>query len=253
VTKLNCPATVVIVAYHMRELFHQMHPEFGRTARWLEDTLSECLRSLDPARTLDRCYLKPNAPERRRIDLRFMGESFGPGTKSFGVWCNGWDQPTVVWRDVAVRECLVFGKVGFAMTAMHARKGFRPLTKQILIENIMQSAARCAMVEGQLMLKDRYRWQLTVHDEIMLILRALGLDVCQARDALLEVFGVGGRLAQRWEWAAIINPDEINVSKSLYEVDVGKLLPEIDGKPQPSSAWWQQLAEGNSTLLENLP
>lgn len=254
VTDLRCPETVVIVAYHMHRLFHEAHPEFGRTARWLEATIAACLRSLDPVATLDDCYQQPNAPQRHLIDLRFMGDAFGPGTKSFGVHCNGWPHPTVIWRDVGVRECLIYGKVGMAVTAMHARKGFRPLTKQIVLENVMQSAARCAMVEGQLMLEEEWPYQLTVHDELMLAHEQTPERTLAAREAILSVFGPRtGKLCERWSWAAIANPDEINVSKSLYEVDVGKLLPEVNGKSQPSSAWWQQLGEGNASLLESLP
>jgi hypothetical protein len=99
---------------------------------------------------------------------------------------------------------------------MHSSKGYRPLTKNVIIENVTQSAARNALCAGQLQLRDEgYHYQLSVHDEVLLVVPRRAEDVRRAREALLRVFGPGNSLG--YEWAVVIDPSEINVSQSLYE------------------------------------
>ena len=235
ITKLRCPAEFGIVAHYMRELFHEMHPEFGRLARWLEHTVARVSAAVDPERALADEYQHPAAPRRDLVDVLWLGDRYGNGTRSIAVRCGAWQHPTVVWRDLAMRQCLVFGQPGVALTAMHARKGYRPLTRNILIENVIQSAARNALCEGQLALRPEFPYQLTVHDELMLVVRQDVSEVRRARSELLRVLGPGNQLG--WGWAVVINPKEINVSKSLYEVN-------------QSAEWWATLDEDK---LKELP
>lgn len=238
VTQLRCPQEFGIVAHSMRERFHELHPEFARTARWIEQAVARLCNALDPDEALEQLYDLHNAPPRELIDLRWEGDHYGPGTKSVSVRCGRWPHPTVVWRDLAMRECLVFGKPGVALTAMHQRFGFRPLTKNIYIENIIQSASRNALCAAKLELEETYPWQLSVHDELMLIVPRDAGCVLQAKADMLRVLGPGNQLG--YNWAVLVNPKEINVSQSLYEVELG-------------DEWWQQLSAGKTSLLESLP
>jgi hypothetical protein len=131
-------------------------------------------------------------------------------------------------------------------------KGYRAFKPTLAIENVVQSAARNGTCAGKLLLEDRYPYIMSVHDEVMLIVPNTPDEVLGARNALIDVFGPG-RLPG-WDWSVVLDPSDINVSSSLYEVGVGNLLPPTpDGKPRPSSEWWEQLAAGNHSLLENLP
>jgi hypothetical protein len=235
-TRTRAPIAVAIVAYHMRELFLRMHPEIERTTRWLENTVGKAYGALDPVAAVERAYELPQAPDRNLIDLRWAGGEFGPGTKNIRVRCGHWDMPTVTWRDLCMRET----EYGMRLCAMHQTKGYRPLTPNIIIENIVQSAARNALCQAQLELRKRgYPYQLSVHDELMLIVPKTPEAVLQARRDILEVMGPGNKLG--WSWAFVVNPGEINVSRTLWEQDMDKLHPD----------WWATLPS-KPELLENL-
>lgn len=237
VTKTRAPLAVAIVAYHMRELFHRMHPEFERLARWLESVVATSYSSMDPDAAIERAYRMPQAPDRRLLDITF-DRSFGPGVKTLRVRCGPWHQPTVTWRDLQMRET----DYGVQLCCLHQTKGWRPLTKNVAIENITQAAARNAMCEAQLRLRERgYPYQLTVHDELMLIVPRTRDAVLKARADLLDVLGPGNALG--WAWTTLVNPEEINVSGTLYEQDMNKIAPN----------WWARLADGEAALLETLP
>lgn len=237
VTKTRSPLPVAIVAHHMIELFHRMHPEFARFARWMEQTVASCYASLDGAAAIERAYQQPQAPDRNLVDVQWAGGLYGPGTKNIRVVCGRWHQPTVTWRDLQMRET----EYGVQLCALHQTKGYRPITKNVLIENVVQSAARNAMCEAQIQLRAMgYPYQLTVHDELMLIVPQEPAVVLGARDALLKVLGPGNALG--WDWSILVNPAEINVSKTLYETDMDKIEP----------GWWAKLAAGENRMLEML-
>lgn len=255
-TRLKCPDEFVCAAHYIRERFHEIHPEFGRTARWIMSLLGDVVRSLAPEKAIDRCYEQPNAPPRAQLDIRFASDKYGRGTKNVEIYLCGWPQPTVVWRDLAMRECIQFGKLGVAITAMHATKGYRPITPNIAIEGPSQSAARIGVVKAHLALRERYPYQYSVHDELMLITEQNPAAVRAAYDALVEVVGPGNKLG--FGWAVLVDPSEITVTKSLYEVPVETLLEPIGidtkGKamyPKPAVFWDRVRTEPQ--LLERLP
>jgi hypothetical protein len=237
VTKTRAPLAVAIVAHHMRELFHRMHPEFERAARWLETTVNRAYSALDPVEAIDRAYAQPNAMDRRLVDLQWAGGLYGPGTKNLRIRCGQWYQPTVTWRDMRMMET----EYGVQLCALHQTKGHRVLTKNVMIENVVQSAARNALCEAAIKLRNMgFPYQLSVHDELMLIVPQNQNAVLEAREALLKVLGPGNDLG--WGWSILINPDEINCSKTLFEVDMEKI----------AKGWWKNLPT-DPTMLEMLP
>jgi hypothetical protein len=121
---------------------------------------------------------------------------------------------------------------------------FMVLTQQgpVIAHNCIQSASRNAMCAAQLRLRDLgYPYQLTVHDELMLIVPRNREAVLGAREALLNVLGPGNTLG--WDWSILVNPDEINCSQTLYEVDMEKV----------AKGWWKNLAAGDESMLDLLP
>jgi len=247
-TKLRCPEEFATVAWFMREGFHEVHPEFGRTARWLQEVVARLNRALDPEKALEQEYEKPNAPPRALLSVEWLADKFGNGTKSIGVRLFGWPQPTVIWRDIGMREALVFGKPAIAMTAMHAKKGYRPLTTNITIENVGQGGGRNGLVAAHTKLQPEFPYQFGVHDELQLIVPRNAKDVSYAHKRLVETVGVGNDLG--FGWSVVIDPSEISVTQSMYEVPVESLLPS--DAPQTSSEFWRRLSLGDESLLVNL-
>jgi hypothetical protein len=80
--------------------------------------------------------------------------------------------------------------------------------------------------------------------------------VLKARADFLDVLGPGK--LPGWEWSVLVNPDEITVTRTMWEVEPGQLLPPIgekNGKPvyPKNQVWWDRLQAGEESLLENLP
>jgi hypothetical protein len=110
----------------------------------------------------------------------------------------------------------------------------------MLIENVVQSAARNATVQAKESLATHgYRHILSVHDELLLAVPRTVDAVLGARNDLLRVMGPGGELADAWKWSVVINPDEISVSRTLYE-------------DQQKPEWWEALRL-HPEYLEALP
>lgn len=135
-TKLRAPWQVAAVAAKTHEAFHRVHPEFGATARWMELAISTLIRSANHARSLDQLYDLPQAPKRELLDIQWVGDKFGPSTMSIEVQVGGWECPTVTWRDLCMKED-GFGR--YCLHAVHQTKGYRPLTKNLLLENCFTS------------------------------------------------------------------------------------------------------------------
>lgn len=235
-TKLSAPDAVCTVAFHTREMFHKIHPEFRRTTIWLETTvhqLAACVTRESAERRLELAYRMPAAPVRRMLQLHWDNTFEGVTVR---VTCGPHWQPTVTWRDLAVRQ---LPNGGCGLTYMAGNKGYRLLTKNVIIENVVQAAARNATVQAKLELAKSfdYRHILSVHDEILLAVPRTAWDTTRARELLTQVMGPNGWLSRDWGWAVIIDPNEINVSQSLYETS-------------QSCEWWQSLPNHPEQLLE---
>jgi len=234
ISKLRCPGAVASVAYYTREKFHQVHPEFGRAARAIEQTGVRAMSlGFDPQqaqRALDQLKLH---------GVRLLDDRTLQG-QTIRAICGYWPTPTVAWRDLMIRQT----PTGTGPTFVRA--GSKPVAKfsiNIGIENLIQSAARNALCLGLLELDRRgYPYVLHVHDEIMIVTERTCQAVTAARQTLLDVFGPGGWLSQQgWEWAVLINPKETTLSQSLWDDEA------------LAQTLWPRIAAGDATALENLP
>lgn len=220
---------VLTVAQKTYDLFHAVHPEFRRFADWLEWAVQTLLRN--PQADV---YRRRTAPDPDRVWIEVDDTLTG---RSLRVRCGPWYQPTLVWRDVGVRAdrygevCLCSVKAG--------NRGYQKMSPNILIENVVQSAGRNAIADGMLALCDRHRYILNVHDEVLLAVPFTCPDVLRAMLDLVRVYGPGGVVSKKWGWTCLINPDEVNVSRSLWEDDVRGIAPDF----------WSRIAAGDSGLL----
>lgn len=242
-TELGCPQVVVTVAHHMRQRFHEVHPEYKAFAEWLVTAVEVISRAIPGTydRVCDWLYTQHGAPNRELVDVVPAPDLYGPGTISVRVRCGPWYTETVTWRDLDVRP---LANGGMALTFVQS--GSKPpkvVSPNLLIENVVQSAARNATCMAKLMLEQRgWPYLLSVHDEILVACPRDPDMVLKAKQDLMDVLGPGGELAQHWGWAAVIDETEINVSESLYEVDMDKIV----------EGWWNKLPS-HPELLENLP
>jgi hypothetical protein len=230
--KLGAPWEVATVAFHSRRLFHEIHPEFHRTAAWVMDALKAVASALDPAGAIEQAYLLPSAPDRSRINLVY-DPTLGPG-RTVRVCCGGWT-PTVTWRDIGVHDT----KFGPCFSCLASGdKGYRALSPSVVIENITQSAARNALVKGKLRLRSMgYDYIMSVHDEAKIWTPRNCSAVLDAADAMMKVYGPGNDLG--WGWAVCMNPKEITVTESLWEKELG-------------DDFWTALCNGDDSVLANL-
>lgn len=235
IAKLRCPPAVAAVAYYTREKFHQVHPEFGRCSRWIEQTVQRAMgMAYDPVQA--QAILSAPGPMQ---DVVFTDDRTLQG-QTIRAQCGPWVAPTVAWRDLLVRTT----PLGTGPTFVRA--GSKPVAKFTInmgIENVIQSAARNALCTGLLLLDKMlgFPYVLHVHDEVMIVCPKTPAAILAARNALKLVFGPGGLLSGRWQWAVLIDPREINVSQSLWE---DASLPD---------KLWPQLEAGDATLLASLP
>lgn len=233
----SAPDAVMAVAFAMHEAFHRVHPEYKATANWLLEAVEMCNRLANPDRYLKNLYSYPGAPPQERLDLQFAPDLFGPGTKNVRVRCGLWDQPTVTWRDLAIRKDK-YDNMSLTMV-QEGNKPPKGMTGRLVIENVTQSASRNGMCAGKLKLKDRgWPYIMSVHDEIKIACRTDPEEVCRARQDLIDVYGPGNALG--YGWAVSIDPTEVSVSSSMYE----------DGQDME---WWEEVKNGNKQLLTQLP
>ncbi len=232
-TKYAIPDPIAVVAYHTRQLFHQIHPEFGRLGQWFDELIVDVCRSTNPERAIEAAYRRASAPNRRKIDVILDPELDRPTLR---LVLGGWPAPTVAWRDIGIHaDC------DGVSTVQAGNKGYRTIHKSIEIENAVQSAARNALVMAQCALEDRgYEDIFSVHDEVLLIVPKTREAVLKARQDLIDVMGPGNNLG--WGWSFVALPHEITCSASMFEDE--KLTGD---------AWWADLARGNGDLLASLP
>lgn len=246
IRKLGCDQHVVIAAYHTRLAFHTLHPEFGQVSRWLMQACEEASRGASQA-AVDGMYLLPGAPSREYIQLEVTHDFEGV---SLRVWspATGWGGPAVTWRDLAVRDVPLRG---VCLSLMSGAKGYRAMSPSIAIENVVQAVSRIRTVQAKLALADEYPYLFDVHDELLPVVESTPEAVIRARQRLLDVLGPHTR--DPWGWAVAINPNEINVSRSWYEVAVEKLIPAGMAGDKPTNADWWRLLPDHPEFLENLP
>lgn len=236
-SKTHAADALARVAQGTQAAFHAVHPEFMAFANWLERAVNDASRAMDPPGALALAYRSAGSPRPDRCQL--IWENTPDLERSVRAQCGVWPSPTVTWRDIGVRPVGFDG--GMAMSSRQAgSKGFRVLTRQILVENVTQATARNALVQGKRMLhKLGWEYLLSVHDELLIACPLDRDEILRARSNLLDVFGPGNSLG--YGPAVIINPEEINVSRSLYETELG-----MD--------WWKELltAGDPSKLLNEL-
>jgi hypothetical protein len=134
---------------------------------------------------------------------------------------------------------------GPSLSYIAGKKGYRSLHPSLCIENLVQSGAgrRTCMAEEQL--APQYPYLMSIHDELMPVVPRTVEDVLQARQDLIDVVGPTTVHADGFPaWAVAVNPKEINVSSSFYEVDVNTLDPRYPD-------WWAALPD-HPELLESL-
>lgn len=235
-TKLGAPWQVAAVAFHTRERFHALHPEFGRLARWLERSVNRIAAALDPVRACAQAMAEAHASPSLVLGVDDVLQG-----RSIQVTCGPqWPSPTVTWRDVAVRQ------TKFGPGLSFVRAGNRPpakLSANLLVENVTQSAARNALCTGLLELDRRgFPYILHVHDEVLLVVPRTRAEVLRAKAELLAVFGPGGYVAQRgWDWSVIIKPGDVTMSRTLWESE------------EWAARAWPRLESGDETVFGELP
>jgi hypothetical protein len=266
---LGCSETVAIAAYWIHHYFNKTHPEFRMTAEWLVssvETIASIPKGLTAATSgqafaaaaakLDLLYRSPRAPRREMINLQVEDD---PLSRYFNVRvCCGPDWPaTVCWREPHVRASgFTGGGADSARQQLNIMKsaGYpKPFTPQLAIENVTQAAARNAMCMGVAALdKMGYPDCIHIHDEVLLIVPQTRESVLAARDALLKALGPGHGLPQKW--AILIKPDEVTVTRSLWEDEDDVAAPYVDneGKPHGNNRWWK-IEQNTPDMWDDLP
>ena len=241
-SKLGVDPAVLVAAYHTRRLFHEIHPEMKQLADWLVMVATRISQGCDQA-DVDALYEHPAAPLPDMVRV-VIHPVFEPHTMA--IYVGDWPHPAVVWRDLGVRD--LPGR-GPSLSWMNGMRGYRGLYASIAIENLVQAASAIRTKMAELQLEELgWPYLFSVHDEIMPVCPKNPEDCLRARADLLTVLGPNRADTSAWRWAVVINPAEINVSKSFYEIDVGKL----DKRFPSNAAWWGALAD-HPELLDVLP
>jgi hypothetical protein len=247
-TQLGLSQGLVAVGWHTHRIFHEVHPEFLAFAKWVLRAIKAIVGAPASYREWvceEKIWQFRNAPDRQWFDMHLDPELEGV---SLAVTVGRWSR-TVVWRDLGVRDT----PYGYNMTCLQAgNKGYRALTKNLVIENPCQSLGRNAVAACKLALEARgHQYIGDVHDEILTVVPRTREHVLRAHQDLMETGGPGNSLG--YGWAFQLDANEVLCSESWYSDDMGKLLPEIaPGKHPHNTEWWERLRDGDDSLLETL-
>lgn len=225
VRSIGAPEEIGVVAGNVHKLFHALHPEFRRFATWLELVCTKVSASPNPEAAIEWAYTLPSAPDRAKINLHYEPALEG---RSIRVQVGHWG-PTMIWRDIAPRST----PYGFRLTSQAGRsKGFRALSPNILVQNVVQSCARNAMTRLMLELEADCPYQLCVHDELKLLVPRDEASIRKAKADLMRLAGPGNALG--YGNAFLLDPNEVTVSNSWYDGGVdwpafwaSPLTPEV--------------------------
>ena len=233
IKELGCHEVFGLVGEHIHELFHQRHPEFARFGRWMEQAVSRLSYAHDPEAVLHELYQAPGAPAsdllRLWVDRTLGGSSVRASVSDYPA--------SVCWRDIAVRD----SARGLCLTSvLGGHKRPRPITPNILIENVVQFWARVALVKGQAKLETLgHHLQLSIHDEAKILCPATPEAILKARADLLHVFGPGNNLG--FGWAIMVDPATVTVSRSLW-----------DDESWCQKVFWPKLESGDDRVIGEL-
>lgn len=238
-TELGLDDAVIAVAHYTHELFNQVHPEFAEKAHWLIDLFDLVCRSSDTQKAIDVMYQDKRAP--RKIRLGIVPDP-GMCGKSLAVCCGPW-WPTLRWSDIGVRQT----KYNDVALSIITQRGYWPVTENLVIENVTQAMGRNAMSLGLGKVHYDYGWPyvLDVHDEGLIAvptdLEMGALDA--ARASLDETFTPGGFVSQKYDWACVMDPKKITVSRTLWDEDPDAIDPHL----------WDRIRANDKTVLDVLP
>lgn len=259
----GCSQVVALAAYHVHRVFNETYPEFSMTAYWLTEAVKAVAScgdgqiGRDRAKLkLDRMYAHTMAPDRNLIGLEIDETDTISDGPSVRVRCGPWPV-SLCWRTPRIIPTALLGEAkrkGRRETVLAIKKAhghWKPFTKQLAIENVVQSAARHAMCLGvdhlwRLGFKD----VLHIHDEVMIITDRNRDSVLAARQALIDVYGPNHCMP--YDWAISINIPEISVTESLYESEVDLEDPKESNDFKGNSRW-AKIMDGSPGCLDVLP
>ena len=239
-TQLGLDDAVITVAHHTHALFNHVHPEFQEKASWLMELFDLVSRSNDPMKAVEAMYRLKHAPARHKVGIVVDPGMVG---KSLAVCCGPW-WPTLRWSDIGVRQT----KYNDVALSIITQRGYWPVTENLLIENITQAMGRNAMSLGLGKLHYEHGWDhvMDVHDEGLAAVRLdadVLTNVARARADMTEIFKPGGFVAQKFDWACVMDPKKITISRTLWDEDPADFCPDL----------WDRVAAGDMSVLDLLP
>lgn len=239
-TQLGLDDAIITVAHYTHELFNQVHPEFAQKANWLLDLFDLVCRSSDTQAAINAMYQDKRAPLKTRL-----GITVDPGMvgKSLAVCCGPW-WPTLRWSDIGVR----MDKFNEMRLSIITQRGYWPVTDSLVIENVTQAMGRNGMSLGLGYLHHniKFPYVLDVHDEGLIAVPTNGSEMTLlpiARDCMEAVFKPGGFVAQKYDWACVMDPKKITVSRTLWDADPAEIDPNL----------WDRIRAADKTVLDLLP
>jgi DNA polymerase III epsilon subunit-like protein len=230
-TQLGLPDAVVAVAHHTHALFHNVHPEMKRLADWL---MLAC-ETVSRGGTVAPLYQHPDAPDPARLLLELDRGMVGP---SIQLTCGPWT-PTLRWSNLGVRQT-PFGPALCCITT----RGDRKITPNVTLENVTQTGGRNGVSQGLLGLMDiGWTHLLNIHDEILIACNPDVNELRHARNSLVAACGPGGQVSNLFDWACVIKPSDITVSRTLWDEEPDGICPDF----------WKRIDAGDKTVLDLLP
>lgn len=251
IDEIECPPVIAILAQAVYTEFHKRHPELRILADWLVQC-TEAVANANGSLLVARSNLAVYQGSQRAPDpaLLSLDLDIDLGEPAIRVSCGKWPA-TLTWRNPAWTIDPRTGRSQVTIAkAVEARKRF---SAQLAIENVTQAAARNGLCWGLLKLSEMgYRDVLHVHDEVMLIVPQERNAVLKARHALLSVFG--STECHPLGWAMVMNPNEISVTKSLFE-DPDDLKESIIIGPDGEKIGdrWNRIERNEPDCLNGLP